>query len=234
MSRILIAEDEEAIREFVVINLERAGHSVTQAVNGEEALEKFFSGTDFDIVILDIMMPIIDGMEVCRRIRKLNTTVGIIMLTAKSQEADKVSGLMTGADDFVTKPFSPAELVARVATLARRVDMFIKPDSTASIGAVENVSGEFSLNMRRRTLTRGKEELELTPVEYQLLEILFEAKGDTVERNFILKRIWGDTFLGEDKIVDVNIRRLRMKIEEEPSEPRHILTVRGIGYRWKD
>ena len=104
----------------------------------------------------------------------------------------------------------------------------------ASIGAVENVSGEFSLNMRRRTLTRGKEELELTPVEYQLLEILFEAKGDTVERNFILKRIWGDTFLGEDKIVDVNIRRLRMKIEEEPSEPRHILTVRGIGYRWKD
>ncbi len=234
MNKILIAEDEEAIREFEVINLERAGYTVVQASNGEEALEKFFSSNDFDVVILDIMMPIIDGVEVCKRIRKVNQTVGIIMLTAKSQDTDKVSALMTGADDYVTKPFSPAELVARVATVYRRVEMLSKSQNIITTPTEENKNSEFKLNIRRRTLTKKDKELELTPVEYQLLEILFAANGDTVDRNYILHRIWGDSFLGEDKIVDVNIRRLRMKVEDEPSEPRHILTVRGIGYRWKE
>lgn len=236
MSKILIAEDEQAIREFVVINLQHAGHDVVEAVNGEDALQKFYSIPDFDIAILDIMMPGIDGVEVCRRIRKDNSAIGIIMLTAKSQDTDKVLGLNTGADDYVTKPFSPAELVARVATISRRVSMIKKADMNNAPQSEPSVSksGDFELNIHRRTLTKGSEELELTPVEYQLLEILFAAKGDTVDRNYILKHIWGDSFFGEDKIVDVNIRRLRMKVEDIPSEPRHILTVRGMGYRWKD
>lgn len=232
MGRVLIAEDEAAIREFVVINLQHAGFDVVEAADGEDALNKFNQGV-FDVVILDIMMPLMDGIEVCRRIREKNTTVGVIMLTAKSQETDKVGALNIGADDYVTKPFSPTELVARVSTLCRRVALLNNYGNSGS-AAIHKQSGEFSLNMRRRTLTKNGEELELTPVEYQLLELLFAANGDAVSRDTIIRRIWGESFLGEDKIVDVNIRRLRMKVEDIPSEPRHILTVRGAGYRWKD
>lgn len=233
MNKILIAEDEEAIREFIVINLKHAGFDVVEAADGEQACDKFFLEDDFDAVVLDIMMPKMDGIEVCKRIREVNATVGIIMLTAKSQENDKVGALLGGADDYVTKPFSPTELVARVSTVCRRVEM-LKKSRRASDVPVSSGSGEFSLNMRTRTLNKKDKEYELTPVEYQLLEILFAANGDTVDRNYILKRIWGENFMGEDKIVDVNIRRLRMKVEDEPSEPQHIITVRGIGYRWKN
>lgn len=232
MGRVLIAEDEAAIREFVVINLRHAGFDVVEAADGEEALKKFNRGI-FDVVILDIMMPLLDGIEVCRRIREVNTSVGVIMLTAKSQEADKVGALNIGADDYVTKPFSPTELAARVSTLCRRVEL-LNDYSNSGKSEIHKQSGEFSLNMRRRTLTKSGEELELTPVEYQLLELLFAANGDAVSRDTIIRRIWGESFLGEDKIVDVNIRRLRMKVEDIPSDPRHILTVRGAGYRWKD
>lgn len=233
MNKILIAEDEEAIREFIVINLKHAGFDVVEAADGEQACDKFFLSDDFDAVVLDIMMPKMDGIEVCKRIREVNATVGIIMLTAKSQENDKVGALLGGADDYVTKPFSPTELVARVSTVCRRVEM-LKKSRRASDVPVSSGSGEFSLNMRTRTLNKKDKEYELTPVEYQLLEILFAANGDTVDRNYILKRIWGENFMGEDKIVDVNIRRLRLKVEDEPSEPQHIITVRGIGYRWKN
>ncbi|MGN0115247.1 MAG: response regulator transcription factor [Acutalibacteraceae bacterium] len=231
MNKILIAEDEEAIREFVVINLRHAGYTVVEAANGEEAIDKFFISQDYDVVILDIMMPLVDGVEVCRRIRDVNTTVGIIMLTAKSQDTDKVGALLGGADDYVTKPFSPTELVARVSTLCRRVHML---SNAGAKGIDRRDHGDFSLNMHSRTLSKGDKEFDLTPVEFQLLEILFEAEGETVERTDIMRRIWGESFLGEDKIVDVNIRRLRMKVEDDPSEPRHIITVRGIGYRWKN
>lgn len=234
MSRILIAEDEEAIRELIAVNLTKAGFDVVKTCDGQQAIDTFSADGGFDAVLLDIMMPNMDGVEVCRQIRKTDSTVGIIMLTAKSQDSDKVDALMTGADDYVTKPFSPTELIARVSTVCRRVALLKNSQNIIATAGPDSDKSEFTLNLRRRTLSKKGKELELTPVEFQMIEILFDAKGDSVDRDAFLHKIWGETFLGEDKIVDVNIRRLRMKIEDDPGEPRHILTVRGIGYRWKD
>ncbi len=231
MKKILVVEDESAIREFVVINLKRAGYTTVEAANGEEALSLFFEQDDYQVVLLDIMMPGIDGLQVCKQIRAKNPTVGIIMLTAKSQEMDKVSALMMGADDYMTKPFSPTELVARVDSLNRRVEMLSTKLQGAKISDEIEI-GEFSLNLRRRTLVKRGIEIELTPVEFQIVEYLFSTAGQPVDRLDILKRVWGESFVGEEKIVDVNIRRLRMKIEDDPSEPRHIVTVWGRGYKW--
>ena len=231
MKKILVVEDEATIREFVVINLKRAGYETVEAGNGEEALDLFFATDDFQVVLLDIMMPGIDGLSVCKQIRAKNPTVGIIMLTAKSQEMDKVSALMMGADDYMTKPFSPTELVARVDSLNRRVEMLNNQTKNSKISD-EIVIGDFSLNLRRRTLVKRGVEIELTPVEFQIVEYLFSAAGKPVDRLDILKRVWGESFIGEEKIVDVNIRRLRMKIEDDPSEPRYVVTVWGRGYKW--
>ena len=231
MKKILVVEDESAIREFVVINLKRAGYTTVEAANGEEALSLFFEQDDYQVVLLDIMMPGIDGLQVCKQIRAKNPTVGIIMLTAKSQEMDKVSALMMGADDYMTKPFSPTELVARVDSLNRRVEMLSTKLQGAKISDEIEI-GDFSLNLRRRTLVKRGIEIELTPVEFQIVEYLFSTAGQPVDRLDILKRVWGVSFVGEEKIVDVNIRRLRMKIEDDPSEPRHIVTVWGRGYKW--
>ncbi len=231
MKKILVVEDESAIREFVVINLKRAGYTTVEAANGEEALSLFFEQDDYQVVLLDIMMPGIDGLQVCKQIRAKNPTVGIIMLTAKSQEMDKVSALMMGADDYMTKPFSPTELVARVDSLNRRVEMLSTKLQGAKISDEIEI-GDFSLNLRRRTLVKRGIEIELTPVEFQIVEYLFSTAGQPVDRLDILKRVWGESFVGEEKIVDVNIRRLRMKIEDDPSEPRHIVTVWGRGYKW--
>lgn len=231
MKKILVVEDESAIREFVVINLKRAGYTTVEAANGEEALSLFFEDNDYQVVLLDIMMPGIDGLQVCKQIRAKNPTVGIIMLTAKSQEMDKVSALMMGADDYMTKPFSPTELVARVDSLNRRVEMLSTKLQGAKISDEIEI-GDFSLNLRRRTLVKRGIEIELTPVEFQIVEYLFSTAGQPVDRLDILKRVWGESFVGEEKIVDVNIRRLRMKIEDDPSEPRHIVTVWGRGYKW--
>lgn len=230
MKKILVVEDEAAIREFVVINLHRAGYETIEASNGEEALEKFAHEKDFSVVLLDIMMPGIDGLSVCKEIRAKNGTVGIIMLTAKSQEMDKVSALMMGADDYMTKPFSPTELVARVDSLNRRVEMLMKSQQIKP--ADEIIQGDFVLNLRRRTLEKNGIDIDLTPVEFQIIEYLFSAAGAPVDRLDILKRVWGDGYIGEEKIVDVNIRRLRMKIEDDPSAPRHLITVWGRGYKW--
>ena len=227
MKKILVVEDEAAIREFVVINLKRAGYETVEAGTGEEAIDIFFNND----VLLDIMMPGIDGLSVCKQIRAKNATVGIIMLTAKSQEMDKVSALMMGADDYMTKPFSPTELVARVDSLNRRVEM-LESKSKNSVVSDEIVIGDFKLNLRRRTLVKRGIEIELTPVEFQIVEYLFSAAGQPVDRLDILKRVWGESFIGEEKIVDVNIRRLRMKIEDDPSEPRYVVTVWGRGYKW--
>ncbi len=230
MKRVLIAEDEAAIREFVVINLRRGGYEVLEACDGAQALELYDScGGDVDIALLDVMMPNVDGLEVCRRLRTKSKNLGIIMLTAKTQEMDKVTGLMTGADDYVTKPFSPTELVARVDAVYRRVAM---NNVSGSVSSDTIELGEFKLNLRSRTLTKNGEFIELTQVEFQMMEYFFLNAGDALSRTAILNKVWGDEYFGEEKIVDVNIRRLRMKVEEEPSAPKHLITIWGIGYKW--
>lgn len=232
MKKILVVEDEDAIREFEVINLQRAGFEVTEAVSGEEALRLFNqAGGDFDLAVLDIMLPGMDGLAVCKELRKKSNTIGIIMLTARTQEMDKVSGLMLGADDYVTKPFSPSELVARVDALYRRVALQAMREENNFHEEIR--SGEFVLNLRKRTLKKNGVAVDLTQVEFQIMEYFLSNPGMVLERNKILTRIWGEDYYGEEKIVDVNIRRLRMKIEDEPSRPRHVVTVWGVGYKWE-
>ncbi len=230
MKKILVVEDEDVIRDFVVINLKRAGYEVWDADCGEKALAIYDEqGGDFDVALLDIMMPGIDGFAVCKTLRAKSSTLGIIMLSAKTQEMDKVSGLMLGADDYITKPFSPSELVARVDAIYRRVSMtYSKKDAPTEIG-----SGPFLLNMKSRTIYKNGELIYLTQVEYQIMEMFLKNQNTALDRNAILYQIWGENYYGDDKIVDVNIRRLRMKIEEEPSNPKYILTVWGYGYKWQ-
>lgn len=231
MKRVLIAEDEAAIREFVVINLKRGGYEVIEAGDGESALEQYeaYDG-DIDVAVLDVMMPKLDGLEVCKRLREKSSKIGIIMLTAKTQEMDKITGLMMGADDYVTKPFSPSELVARVDAVYRRVvfNSSVVPDNGDDVIAL----GQFRLNLRNRTLTKNREYIELTQMEFQLMEYFFTNPGAALSRTDILEKVWGDGYYGEEKIVNVNVRRLRMKIEDNPSVPKHIVTVWSIGYKW--
>ena len=231
MKKILVVEDETAIREFEVINLNRAGYTTVEAENGEEALRLFHDEGDFDIALLDISMPGIDGFTVCKEIRKVSPKIGIIMLTAKTQEMDKISGLMLGADDYITKPFSPSELTARVDSLYRRVEMQ-KTQSTPPPAKEDIILGDFSLNLRRRSLAKNGKNIELTQVEFQIIEYFFSSPGRALSREEILERVWGKDYCGELKIVDVNIRRLRIKIEEDPSNPKHIITIWGYGYEW--
>lgn len=232
MKRILVVEDEDAIREFVVINLQRAGYDVVEANSGEAALQKYEENHgEFDVAILDIMMPGIDGLTVCKELRKKSGNLGIIMLTAKTQEMDKVTGLMLGADDYVTKPFSPSELVARVDSLYRRVAIAEMREENNF--QEELVSGDFVLNLRNRALKKKGRMIELTQVEFQIMEYFFSNPGVALDRTIILTHVWGEAYYGEEKIVDVNIRRLRMKIEDEPSNPKHIVTVWGLGYKWE-
>lgn len=233
MKKILVAEDEQNIREFIVINLKRAGYQTIEAESGDEALELYRkAGGDFDVAILDIMMPgEHDGLAVCKELRRLNSAIGIIMLTARTQEIDKVSGLMMGADDYVTKPFSPSELVARVDAVYRRVAQSAK--HLDEPGRDELQSGEFVLNLRNRSFQKNGKPIELTQVEFQIMEYFFAHPGLALSRRDILKQVWGPGYVGEEKIVDVNIRRLRMKVEEAPSNPTHIITVWGLGYRWE-
>ena len=227
MKKVLVLEDESSIRSFIVINLRRAGYEVIEAETGEEALEKLKEFPETRVALLDIMLPGIDGFEVCRRIRATNTRIGIIMLTARSQEMDKVTGLMTGADDYVTKPFSPAELTARVDALIRRLGVDEEEKAASEI-----VSGPFLLNTRNRTLEKDGQRLKLTQIEYLLMKLFMENPGKAMSREDILTAVWGNDFKGELKTVDVNIRRLRIKIESDPTEPEYITTVWGYGYKW--
>ncbi len=231
MKRIMIVEDEAAIREFEAINLKRVGYSVVEAGSGEEALEIFDSDLEgFDIALLDISMPGMDGFALCKELRKRSETLGIIMLTARTQEMDKISGLMIGADDYITKPFSPTELLARVDSLYRRVEMYAPK---VSVAASDDITlGEFTLNLRRRTLLKNGENIELTQVEFQMIEYFFNNPDVALDRTDILNKVWGSNYFGEEKIVDVNIRRLRMKVEDKPSDPKHLVTVWGMGYKW--
>ena len=226
MKKVLVLEDEASIRSFIDINLRRAGYEVIEAESGEEALEKLKTNPDTRVALLDIMLPGIDGFEVCRRIRATNTRIGIIMLTARTQEMDKVTGLMTGADDYVTKPFSPAELTARVDALFRRTG----GEETAQTGEIHHPP--FLLNTRNRTLEKNGQRIKLTQVEYSIMRVFMENSGKALSREEILDRVWGRDYFGELKIVDVNIRRLRLKIEDNVQNPIYITTVWGYGYKW--
>ena len=226
MKKVLILEDEVSIRSFVVINLKRAGYDVVEAGTGEEALELLKSNPDVGVAILDIMLPGIDGFEVCRSIRATDKKIGIIMLTARSQEMDKITGLMTGADDYMTKPFSPAELTARIDALYRRVGPEAGGEST------EITQGPFVLNTRNRTLEKEGKRIKLTQVEYAIIKLFMQNPGRALSREDILASVWGRDYDGELKIVDVNIRRLRIKIEDDTVNPTYITTVWGFGYKW--
>ncbi|MBQ7581577.1 MAG: response regulator transcription factor, partial [Lachnospiraceae bacterium] len=183
------------------------------------------------IAILDIMMPEKDGLQVCKELRKRNSDLGIIMLSARTQEMDKVSGLMLGADDYITKPFSPTELVARVDALYRR--LAIAEMRSENNFKEEIKSGKFVLNLKNHSLMKDGRLIELTQVEFQIMEFFFSNPGQALDRNAILKYVWGEAYVGEEKIVDVNIRRLRMKVEDAPSSPKYIVTVWGLGYKWE-
>ena len=231
MRKILVVEDEDAIREVVALNLRLAGYEVTEAASAEQALAVFSPPAGFDVAVLDIMLPGMNGFSLCETIRRDSASIGIIMLSAKTLETDKIKGLSIGADDYMTKPFSVSELLARVEALVRRVGR-----QGASSAAPEPdgrmVSGVFVLDQNSRVLYKNGWPIDLTQVEFQIMELFFANPGVALVREKILEGVWGENYFGDVKIVDVNIRRLRMKIEDEPSAPKHILTVWGYGYRW--
>jgi len=226
MKKVLIMEDEENIRSFVVINLKRAGYEVLEAGTGAQALEKLQQSPDIGVAILDIMLPDMDGFDVCRRIRANNKQMGIIMLTARTQEMDKVTGLMTGADDYVTKPFSPAELTARIDALFRRLG------GETGVASELLTQGPFVMNTRNHTLEKNGNRIRLTQVEYAIMKVFMQNPGRALSREDILSAVWGRDYEGDLKIVDVNIRRLRIKIEDDTTAPTYITTVWGFGYKW--
>lgn len=232
MKYVLIAEDESSIRDFIVINLRRSGYGVVEASNGQEAIEKFNEySNEIDVVILDIMMPVIDGLEVCKYIRTKSNRVGIVMLTAKTQEIDKITGLMIGADDYVTKPFSPSELMARIDAIYRRVSITGEHEDEKIEKHIISLN-DFILDLKSHSFKKNGKEIELTQIEFQIIEFFFNNPNVAFKRNDILKNVWGDSYFGDEKIVDVNIHRIRNKIEEDPTHPEFLITVWGVGYKW--
>lgn len=225
--KVLILEDEESIRGFVKINLLRNEMEVIEAETGEEALQKLESEGDVDIAILDVMLPTIDGFEVCRQVRARYPEMGVIMLTAKTQDSDKVTGLEQGADDYVVKPFSPTELVARIKALYRR----LKPAAEQDENRLE--SGPFAISLDERKVFKRGQEMDVTPTEYEIIKLFMEHPRKGISRDTILDQVWGKHYIGDLKIVDVNIRRIRQKLEDDPSMPKYIETIWGYGYMWK-
>lgn len=229
MKRVLIVEDEDSIREMISLNLRMSGYNTVEAATAERALAFMESDDEpFDIAILDVMLPGMNGFSLCENIRRENANIGIIILSAKSQEQDKIRGLSIGADDYMTKPFSVSELLARMEALGRRINRASPEQQTDG----KLLSGEFVLDLKSRFLLKGEQIIDLTQVEFQIMELFFENPGVALSRDVILEGVWGKNYFGDVKIVDVNIRRLRMKVEDEPSNPMHILTVWGYGYRW--
>ncbi len=229
MYRILVVEDENNIGEFIELNLKNIGYNPVRVSSGEKAKELIDNGEKFDLALLDVMLPGINGVSLCEYIRRNNNEIGIIMLSAKSQEQDKVAALSVGADDYITKPFGTSELQARISALLRRI---IKKET--KIDETEDLlkSGIFSLDLKSRILKKNDEIIDLTSVEFSIMELFFKEEGVALIREKILEGAWGENYFGDLKIVDVNIRRLRMKIEEDPSNPQYIITVWGYGYRW--
>lgn len=223
--KILILEDEIGIRSFVSINLKREGYQIIEASTGQEAIEKMASEKDIKLALLDVMLPDISGIDVCKFIRQNFDQVGIIMLTAKAQEDDKIEGFISGADDYIVKPFSIKELLVRVSALLRR----IKKEDDA-IKSSEIVSSPFVLNLDKRKLFKNSNEIELTPTEFSIVKYLMTNAKQSLSRDQILDEVWGTNYLYDFKIVDVNIRRIRNKIEDDPSKPKYIQTIWGYGY----
>ena len=227
MKKILVLEDEANIRSFVVINLNRAGYETIEAGTGEEALEQLRLNPDVRVALLDIMLPDMDGFEVCRRIRAGNSKIGIIMLTARTQEMDKVTGFMTGADDYVTKPFNTVELQARVKSQLRRYMKLgggtVRPD-TIVIGGIE-------LNDVTKEVTLDGDKVQLTRTEYDILKLLMQHPGQVFSPNEIYEKVWNDNPFRNENTVAVHIRHLREKVEYNPAEPRHLKVVWGRGYK---
>ncbi|MCI2046537.1 MAG: response regulator transcription factor [Faecalibacterium sp.] len=226
MKRVLVVEDETSIREMIALNLRMNGMEAVEADSAEKALALLKTEAPCDAALLDVMLPGMNGFSLCENIRRTDSAIGIIIVSAKSQESDKIKGLSIGADDYMTKPFSVSELIARVEALCRRVNR-TAPEETAKL-----VSGEFTLDENSRVLLKDGKPIDLTQVEFQIMELFFKHPGTALVREKILKGVWGENYYGDVKIVDVNIRRLRMKVEDEPSNPKHILTVWGYGYRW--
>ncbi|MGF0095859.1 response regulator transcription factor [Peptoniphilus sp. SGI.035] len=225
-TKVLLVEDEESIRKFVKINLEREGYIIFEAGSGEDGIE-IARRERPDIVVLDIMLPGIDGFEVCRTLRNEFPSLGIIMLTAKAEDYDKIMGLQYGTDDYLTKPFNPTELTLRIKSIERRLEPEEEKESNLIIDP------PFKIDSYSRKFYKDDVELELTPTEYQIIKIFMTNPGKAMTRDEILRLVWGDDFLGDSKIVDVNIRRLRSKIETNPAKPNYIETVWGTGYRWR-
>ena len=223
--KILVVDDEAAIADLVEVYLKSEGYTVHKFYNATGALA-CVEREELSLAILDVMLPDIDGFEICRSIRASGSKMGIIMLTALGQEMDKVTGLMTGADDYVTKPFSPAELLARVDALYRRLGSVEEDEEP------ELESGPFVLNSRNRTLDKNGQRVKLTQTEYSIMKLFMENPGKALSREDILESVWGAEYKGELKIVDVNIRRLRIKIEDTPTAPEFITTIWGYGYKW--
>ena len=230
MKRVLVVEDENSIREMEVLNLRMAGWEVLEAPSAERALELLHQNPPCDAALLDIMLPGMDGLSLCETIRRDDPDIGIIIVSAKGQEADKIRGLSIGADDYITKPFSVSELIARIEALARRVHRNAGEGRDGTPDQL--VSGSFVLDEKSRVLYKAGKPIDLTQVEFQIMELFLRNPGTALVREKILEGVWGSGYYGDVKIVDVNIRRLRMKIEDEPSSPTHILTVWGYGYRW--
>ena len=229
MKRVLVVEDEASIREMVALNLKMAGWEVVEAPSAERALELMHSGERCDAALLDIML---DGWSLCETIRRGDSDIGIIIVSAKGQESDKIRGLSIGADDYITKPFSVSELIARLEALTRRIHRGSGTAARPAEQPEQLVSGPFVLDEKSRILYKSGTPIDLTQVEFQIMELFFRNPGTALVREKILEGVWGKNYFGDVKIVDVNIRRLRMKIEDEPSSPQHILTVWGYGYRW--
>lgn len=226
--RVLVVEDEKPISDIVKFNLEREGFQVEVAYDGEEAVEKFRAAT-FQAVVLDVMLPKLDGFDVCREIRK-SSSVPIIMLTAKEAEVDKILGLELGADDYITKPFSPRELVARVRAVLRRTRTVEVLGQTTPQADQYLRGGSLLLNLTAYEVAKGESIIELTPREFELLRHLVSHAGQVFSREQLLEEVWGFDYFGDVRTVDVTVRRLREKIEDNPAQPEFIRTRRGIGY----
>lgn len=223
--KVLVVEDEASIRRFITLNLEMAGYKVGEAESGEEALAMLAAFCP-DVVVLDIMLPGMDGLEVCQHIRSNLSDSLIIMLTAKGLDTDKIMGLELGADDYMVKPFNPYELIARIKAMLRRRDRY-------KVGRTAYTYGKLHLDTDANKLLKAGQEVELTPTEYALLKLFMENPGKALKRDEMLNAIWGQDYFGDTKTLDVHIRRLREKIEDNPSDPQYIKTIWGSGYRWQ-
>jgi len=226
--KVLVLEDEDSIRDIVRINLKRQGYEVVEAVTGEEALSLATEQAQIEMALLDVMLPGISGIDVCKVLRQRFPRLGIIMLTAKGEEADKVAALDGGADDYVVKPFSPVELLARVKSLYRRMHAD-QPQMSAQRIHIP----PFAMHLDERKLFKAAQPIELTPTEYDLVKLLLEHANQAVSRDEILTAVWGRYYQGDLKTVDVNVRRIRQKIEDDPSHPKYLETVWGYGYLWR-